>query len=100
SRVITAGGAPAPGMFALGIPCEGQRVFTILSPHAGTDSPVIAECAATAGAVADLIGCAAASPPREGAAAQPARAWLPAAVYSQRGRGSPRRCGCGRQSGR
>lgn len=56
SRVITADGAPAPGVFALGIPCEGQRVFTILSPHAGTESQVIAECAATAGAVVDLIG--------------------------------------------
>lgn len=56
SRVITAGGAPAPDIFALGIPCEGQRVFTILSPHADTESPVIAECAATARAVAELIG--------------------------------------------
>lgn len=56
SRVIGDDGAASAGMFALGIPCEGQRVFTILSPHAGSPSQVIAECAATAGAVADLVG--------------------------------------------
>lgn len=56
SRVIGRDGMAASGVFALGIPCEGQRVFTILSPRAGTESEVITECAATAGAVADLVG--------------------------------------------
>lgn len=55
SRVVRSDGSPAPAMFSLGIPSEGQRVFTILSPRPGLDSEIIAECAATAEAVADLV---------------------------------------------
>ena len=56
SRVVAADGSVAPALFSLGIPSEGQRVFTILSPRPGTDSEIIAECRATAGAVAELVG--------------------------------------------
>ncbi len=55
SRVVAADGSVAPALFSLGIPSEGQRVFTILSPRPGSDSEIIAECAATAAAVAELV---------------------------------------------
>lgn len=48
SRLVRADGTPHERVFLLGIPSEGQRVFTILSPKPGGASPILAECATAA----------------------------------------------------
>lgn len=47
-RLVRADGTPHSRIFLLGIPSEGQRVFTILSPKPGGDSAILRECDAAA----------------------------------------------------
>ncbi|PWD51159.1 hypothetical protein C8046_11390 [Serinibacter arcticus] len=54
-EVLDADGAPQPRLVALGIPTEGARAFTILSPYPGVDERAIDECERAAAHVAALL---------------------------------------------